>query len=198
VLHVVDLDGAATGTSHNLDALRTIRAATTGIVQYGGGLRSDEAVAAAFEAGADRVVIGTALVSRPDWVAFLVERFGERVMVSIDARRGKVATEGWRSGSGSDIVDIVARANELGVRRALVTDIEKDGMLQGPNLNVLREVVEQAKFPVIASGGITTLADLDLAAAAGAEGAIVGQALYAGRLDLTEAIARMSAAVSER
>lgn len=192
VMHVVDLDGAATGELKNLDALRAIRTVTSASLQYGGGLRSDASVEAALQAGADRVVVGTALVARPEWVAALLARHGSRVMASIDARAGQVATEGWRSGSGASIEDIVARTNQLGITRALVTDIDTDGMLAGPNLQVLREVVAAAEFAVIASGGVTTLEDLEAVRHAGAAGAIIGQALYAGRLDLAEAIGRVA------
>lgn len=191
VLHVVDLDGAREGIPRNLEALRAIRAATRIALQYGGGLRSDEAIESALEAGADRVVVGSALISRPDWVAELCARYGDRILAGIDARRGNVAVHGWTDASALSIEEVVGRANGLGLQCALVTDIERDGMLAGPNLETLRQVIAAATFEVIASGGIASLEDLDLVREAGAAGAIIGQALYAGRIDLMEALARV-------
>lgn len=193
IIHVVDLDGAVTGELQNLGALGEIRAATSAQIQYGGGLRSDAAIEAAFDAGADRVVVGTALIARTEWVEELVQRYGSKVMASIDARGGKVATQGWLAGSGLAVAEIVERANRLGIGRALITDIDTDGMLTGPNLSALREVVARARFAVIASGGIARLEDLDAVKAAGAAGAIIGQALYTGRVDLSAAIERVTA-----
>lgn len=192
-LHVVDLDGAVEGAPRNLAALRAIRKATKATIQYGGGLRSDDTVAAALAAGADRVVLGTALIARPDWVGELCGRYGDQIMASIDARQGRVAVQGWTNTSALSVEDVVARANELGLSRALVTDIERDGMLAGPNLDALREVVAGARFEVIASGGVASLEHLDLVREAGATGVIIGQALYAGRMDLREALARAGA-----
>ena len=191
VIHVVDLDGAAAGISANLEGLREIRSATGVTLQFGGGLRSDAAVGAAFSAGADRVVLGTALVSRPEWVAELCERYGDRVVAGIDARHGRVAIQGWVEASALRIEEVAERANRMGVRRALVTDVERDGMLQGPSLETLTAVVSRATFEVQASGGITSVDDLRAVRNAGAAAAIVGQALYTGRIDLAEAIAAL-------
>jgi phosphoribosylformimino-5-aminoimidazole carboxamide ribotide isomerase len=190
VLHVVDLDGAAAGRPANLNALRAIRKATAATIQYGGGLRDDDAVHAALDAGADRVVLGTALVTRLDWVERLCATLGDRVVVGIDTRAGRMATDGWTATSGLSTESLVSEANALGVRWGLFTDIERDGMLEGPNVSALREVVRAARFAVLASGGIATPTDLDAARDAGAAGAIVGTALYTGKLDLPAAVAR--------
>lgn len=191
LLHVVDLDGAAGGQPMNLETLRKIRAASDVDIEYSGGLRSDDAVVAALEAGANRIVLGTALVSRPDWVAQICERYGDLVVAGIDARDGKVAVHGWLEASTLGVADVVRRANAMGLRRAIVTDINRDGMLGGPNLEAIREVIDQATFEVVASGGMASIEDLEAARDVGAVGAIVGQALYAGRIDLAEAIARV-------
>lgn len=190
VLHVVDLDGAAAGRPANLDALAAIRQATTATIQYGGGLRDDEAVRAALDAGADRVVLGTALVTRPEWVERLCASLADRLVVGIDSRAGQVATDGWRATTGVSTETLVAQANALGVRWGLFTDIERDGMLGGPNVGALKAVVGAAAFAVLASGGISTLDDLDAVREAGAAGAIVGTALYTGQLDLRSAVER--------
>ena len=190
VLHVVDLDGAASGGPVNLEALRAIRRATEATIEFGGGLRDDEAVQAALEAGADRVVLGTALVSRPDWVERLCASMPERVVVGIDTRDGRFAIEGWTSTSGVTTQELVRRANQLGVRWALFTDIARDGTLEGPNLGALKDVVRAAEFGVLASGGISSMEDLEATRDSGAVGAIVGRALYTGHIDLQAAVAR--------
>lgn len=190
VLHVVDLDGAASGRPANLDTLKSIRAAIRGTIQYGGGLRDDDAVDAALEAGADRVVLGTALVSNPEWVERLAERLHGRIVVGIDSRDGRVATEGWKATTSVTTADLVARANGLGVGWGLFTDIERDGTLGGPNVEALVDIVRAAKFGVLASGGVATIEDVEAVKAAGAAGAIVGRALYTGQLDLQAALAR--------
>jgi phosphoribosylformimino-5-aminoimidazole carboxamide ribotide isomerase len=188
VIHVVDLDGAREGRPANLDALRAIRAATTATLQFGGGLRTDAAVDDAVRSGADRVVLGTALITRPRWVEDLCRRLDDRVVVGIDARNGHVATEGWTSTSTVETGELVERANTLGVRWGLHTDIERDGILQGPNLVSLSRVVDQASFAVLASGGVATLEDLVAIRETRAAGAIVGRALYTGQLNLADAI----------
>ncbi len=189
-LHVVDLDGAASGVPAHLEVVAAIRRATSLTIHYGGGLRDDATIDRALAAGVDRVVLGTALISRPDWVAELCQRIPEQIIVGIDARDGKVATQGWRETSDLTTEKAVERANAVGVRRALFTDISQDGTLAGPNLAALRAVVAAAKFQIIASGGVARLEDLDAIAATGATAAILGRALYTGAIDLAAAIAR--------
>ncbi|MBM2811395.1 MAG: hisA 1 [Chloroflexi bacterium] len=189
LIHVVDLDGAAAGRPSNLGVLRAIRAATSAVIEYGGGLRDDAAVEEAMAAGADRVVVGTALISRPEWVASLCERYGGRVVAGIDARDGRVATNGWRTDSSLTTSEVVQRANDIGLHWALFTDISRDGTLEGPNLTSLRSVVDEARFSVIASGGVARLEDIEAIKAAGARAVILGRAIYTGRVDLAEAIA---------
>lgn len=193
VIHVVDLDGAAQGHPSNLKVLEAIRAATDATIEYGGGLRDEDAIQQAFQAGAQCVVLGTALVRRPEWVRALCERWPQRIVVGIDVRDGRVATDGWLEISEVPTARLVAAANAMGVRRARFTDIARDGTLQGPNLEALREVVALAEFEVIAAGGVASLEDLDAIRATGADGAIIGQALYTGAVDLRAAIARAEA-----
>jgi phosphoribosylformimino-5-aminoimidazole carboxamide ribotide isomerase len=193
-LHIVDLDGAATGAPAHLEVIAAIRRATPMTVHYGGGIRDDETVKRALAAGVDRVVLGTALITRPDWVAALCGRMAEQIVVGIDARNGRVATDGWKQTSSLTTADAVRRANEMGVQRALFTDISQDGTLAGPNLDALRAVVAEAEFQVIASGGVARLEDLDAIATTGATAAILGRALYTGAIDLRAAIARCAVA----
>jgi len=193
ILHVVDLDGAASGRPVNLEALRTIRRSTDATIEFGGGLRDDQAIQAALDAGADRIVLGTALVNRPQWVEQLCAEMAERVVVGVDARDGRVATDGWKAISSVTTEELVHRANSLGVRWGLFTDIQRDGTLAGPNLEALQAVVRQANFGVLASGGMSSIDDLDAAREAGAAGAIIGRALYTGQIDLQVALARLDA-----
>jgi phosphoribosylformimino-5-aminoimidazole carboxamide ribotide isomerase len=194
-LHVVDLDGAASGAPAHLQIVAAIRRATAVTIHYGGGIRDDATIERVLGSGVDRVVLGTALISRPEWVAELCARMPEQIVLGIDARDGRVATEGWKQTSALTTAEAVQRANDIGVRRALFTDISQDGTLAGPNLAALREVVAQAQFHVIASGGVACLEDLDAIAATGAAAAILGRALYTGAIDLREAIARAARVV---
>lgn len=187
-LHVVDLDGAAAGSPAHLGVVAAIRSATGLTVQYGGGIRDDATVERVLAAGLDRIVLGTALVSRPEWVAALCRRIPDRIVVGIDARDGRIATDGWTQLSSLTIEEAVRFANEIGVERALFTDIGQDGTLAGPNLRALRAVVTAARFEVIASGGVARLSDVEAIAQTGAAGVVVGRALYTGALDLREAI----------
>jgi len=189
-IHVVDLDGAAAGHPINLDAIRSIRQAVRCNLQVGGGLRTDESVRQILESGADRVVIGTALVSQPEWVGRLARELGDRLVVGIDARGGQVATAGWLDTSSYTTEAIVRRANDLGVPRGLFTDIARDGTLEGPNVDALLAAVAVATFDVIASGGIARIEDIDRVRETGAAAVIVGRALYSGAIDPKDALAR--------
>jgi phosphoribosylformimino-5-aminoimidazole carboxamide ribotide isomerase len=191
-LHVVDLDGAASGMPAHLDVVAAIRRSSAVTIQYGGGIRDDATIVRALAAGVDRVVLGTALITRPEWVAGLCAGRPEEIVVGIDARDGRVATDGWTQTSTLTTAAAVRQANAIGVRRALFTDISLDGTLAGPNLDALRTVVAEAQFQVIASGGVARLEDLDAIAKTGAAAAILGRSLYTGAIDLAEAIARVA------
>jgi phosphoribosylformimino-5-aminoimidazole carboxamide ribotide isomerase len=191
-LHVVDLDGAKAGEPRNLESVRRIAAAVQCPIQVGGGLRDAESVAAIFNAGAERVVIGTAALRDPVFLAEAIEAHGERVVVSVDARNGKVALEGWTEAGEEGVVEAVAELSSRGVTRFLCTAIEVDGTMEGPAIGELNAIAATAEARVIASGGVGSLShleDLTRRAAPNIEGAIVGRALYERRFTVAEAIA---------
>jgi phosphoribosylformimino-5-aminoimidazole carboxamide ribotide isomerase len=177
-IHVVDLDAARTGVVRP-GLIRTLAAAAGQVpVQAAGGIRSTADALALVEAGADRVVVGTAAFE-PAGPAPYVQSLGERLVVAIDARSGEVATNGWRRSSGMPVEDAVDRCMEAGVPRLLCTAIDRDGTLAGPDLDLIASVVERSRLPVLAAGGIRSSADLSELAGVGAEGAVVGRALLA-------------------
>jgi phosphoribosylformimino-5-aminoimidazole carboxamide ribotide isomerase len=188
-LHVVDLDGARAGAPAHLAALQAIVAAVAVPVEFGGGIRTRAAAEAALAAGAARVIVGTAAVEDPALARELAAALGPRLVLGVDARDGLVATRGWLSGSGVAATELVAQAAEWGVQRVIFTDIARDGTLTEPNYASLEAVIAAAGVPVIASGGVAHLEHLRRLRALGAEGAIVGKALYDGALRLQDAIA---------
>ncbi len=193
-LHVVDLDGAKAGEPRNLDAVRRIAAAVECPIQVGGGLRDPDSVNAVLEAGAARVVIGTAALRDPQFLDAAIEAHGDRVVVSVDTRGGKVSLAGWTETSDLDAPAAVARLTERTVQRFLCTAIEVDGTMEGPAIDQLNEIAAATGGQVIASGGVGTLTHLeDLArdAAPNIEGAIVGRALYEKQFTVAEGIAAL-------
>jgi phosphoribosylformimino-5-aminoimidazole carboxamide ribotide isomerase len=190
-LHVVDLDGAKAGEPRNLESVRRIAAAVECPIQVGGGLRDESSIAALLEAGAERVVIGTAALRDPEFLAAAVETHGERVVVSVDARDGKVSLSGWTETSDVDVADAVADLSQRGVGRFLCTAIEVDGTMEGPAIGELSRIAAATEARVIASGGVGDLSDLETLAAMttpNIEGAIVGRALYENRFTVSDAI----------
>lgn len=191
-LHVVDLDGARDGTRHNIEHLRRIAWQAGAPVQYGGGLRDMAAIEAALDAGAWRVVIGTAAFRDAGLVRDAVARFGERVVVSADARDGRIAAQGWTEATDLLVTDAVTRLSDAGVRTFVYTDIARDGMLGGTDIDGLRAVCAAADdAAVIASGGVGELAHLSELGAlslANLEGVIAGKALYEGRFTIEQAL----------
>ena len=190
-LHIVDLDGAKQGKPTNLQAIAAIAQDVAIPVQVGGGLRNYENVKQILDLGVERVILGTVAVENPNLVAELTKAFPQSIVVGIDARDGKVATRGWLETSQVEAIDLAQQMANLGVAAIIYTDIHRDGTLTGPNLTALRQLAQAIAIPVIASGGVSSLTDiLSLLALepSGVTGVIVGQALYTGALDLTEAI----------
>ncbi len=186
-LHVVDLDGAMEGRPRHLDLVCRICRAVRIPVQMGGGLRKMDDLRAAFDAGIARAVVGTAALVG-DVLPAALDAFGERIAVALDARDGVIAIEGWRRASAVPALDAARRLADAGVTRFVHTDIARDGMLAGPNLESLRRLVQVVPVPVIASGGIASVDDVRAARQTGAEGAIIGRALYEGRLRLSDVV----------
>jgi phosphoribosylformimino-5-aminoimidazole carboxamide ribotide isomerase len=188
-LHVVDLDGARAGAPAHLAALAAIAAAVAIPVEFGGGIRTRAAAEAALAAGAERVIVGTAAIEDPPLARELAAALGPRLALGVDARDGLVATRGWLSGSGVAATELVALAAGWGVQRVIFTDIGRDGTLTEPNYASLEAVIAAAGVPVIASGGVARVEHLRRLRALGAEGAIVGKALYDGAIRLEDALA---------
>jgi phosphoribosylformimino-5-aminoimidazole carboxamide ribotide isomerase len=190
-LHLVDLDGARSGAPRHLDLLGRIARATRLSIQFGGGLRTLASARMAIEAGAARVVAGTRLTQDDAGARAFFAEFGEAAVAAIDARDGVVATHGWTASGGHDAVAFALRMQGLGCRRVAFTDVASDGALEGPNLAATRAMAAALTIPVLGSGGVASLEDLDVLAETGVEGAIVGRALYEGRFTLAEAFARL-------
>ena len=196
-LHVVDLDGARSGSPAHIATSRDIAAAVSIPVELGGGMRTAEAVQAALSAGIDRVVVGTAAVGDAALMRGLVAAHGpERIAVGLDAREGLIAVSGWTEGTEVTASALMAEMASAGVRRFVYTDISRDGTLTAPNFDAVSGIVHRARelgddVRIIASGGVARLDDLRRLAALGVEGAIVGSALYRGTVDLAEAVAEL-------
>jgi phosphoribosylformimino-5-aminoimidazole carboxamide ribotide isomerase len=188
-LHIVDLDGAVEGRPINREAVAQIRSSVDVSIQLGGGLRQLTDLEDAFAAGVDRAILGTVALRDPKLVISAVARWGDRIAVALDARDGRLATDGWLGQTDTSAVEMARRLAQRRVRHFVYTDIRRDGTLAGPNLDGLIELVAKVDADVIASGGIASLEDLRAVAAAGATGAIIGRALYDGRVDLADAVA---------
>lgn len=196
-LHVVDLDGAKEGTPVHSAQVAAIAAAFDGVVHFGGGMRSRAAIETALATGVDRVVVGTAVLQDADLLRWAIDRLGDRLVVALDAKDGKVATHGWTVVTDRDAEEVAQELVNTGVRHLLYTDIGRDGMLEGPNLPALRRLaVSVPPIGILASGGISSLDDLRRLRALGQdnlEGAIVGRALYEGRFSVPDAVAVLGA-----
>jgi phosphoribosylformimino-5-aminoimidazole carboxamide ribotide isomerase len=191
-LHCVDLNGAFAGKSVNAEAIRAIRAAITLPIQLGGGIRDRAGVEAWLEAGISRVILGTAALTNPAFVKEVARAHPGRIVVGADAKNGKVATQGWAEVSDLTPVELGKRFEDAGVAALLFTDIDGDGLLKGVNVTATARLARQLSIPVIASGGVGSLADIEALVAAkepNIEGVVVGRALYDGRIDPTAALA---------
>lgn len=197
-VHLVDLDGARGGLPVHGEAIAAVAAAGSLRVELGGGIRNDEDVARTLAYGVERIVLGTAAVERPDWVAGLVERYPGRIAIGMDARGGRIATRGWETLSDLTVDAFLDRWNEVGPAAIIFTEISRDGAMSGPDLDALRHVLERSRVPVVASGGVRALSDLkalaSLADAGPLDGVIVGRALYEGAFDVATALATLAEA----
>lgn len=187
-IHMVDLDGARTGSAQNQEIILRIARETSLLVEAGGGIRDMDTVAYYLQNGVSRVVLGSATLENPQLVKKAVEQYGSRVAVGIDAKNGMVSARGWLSDSQTDYLSLAEKMDLAGSGWIVFTDISKDGMMEGPNLSQLSQLRKRVSCRLTASGGIRSLDDLKALDAANIEAAILGKALYTGAIDLTEAI----------
>ena len=187
-LHLIDLDGAAAGKLCNEPIIKEILKAVELQVQIGGGIRQLETIYRLLSLGAARVILGTAAIADPELVIDACRRFGEGIVIAIDAQDGYVKSHGWRQGSTVTATELAKKMTDLGAKRFIYTDISRDGTLTEPNFDAIAELLSQTDLPIIASGGISTLAHLERLSQLGVEGAIIGRALYTGDIDLREAL----------
>ena len=187
-IHLVDLEGAKSGTTPNFDTVCAIKSATNLFCEIGGGIRDMETVEKYLSAGIDRVILGTAAVTTPGFVTEAAQKYGEKIAVGIDIRDGFVAIKGWTELSEENAFDFCAKMAALGVQTMICTDISKDGAMQGANHELYRQLSEMCKMQIIASGGVSSMEDVRRLAALNIHGAIIGKAYYTGAICLKEAI----------
>lgn len=189
LIHVVDLDGAFTGEQKNFEKIKAIREAIDILIEVGGGIRDVDRIEKLISLGVDRVIIGTSAAKDPDMVRRACEKFTGKVLVGIDAKDGKVAVKGWVEVTELDAIEFAEKMQDAGVSGVIYTDISRDGMLSGPNIEAMEKMVSSVNIPVIASGGVSKIDDIkSLMQIKNLWGVITGKALYAGTLDLPEAI----------
>ena len=187
-IHLVDLEGAKSGTTPNFDTVVAIKAETGLLCEIGGGIRSMETIDKYLSAGIDRVILGTAAVTEPGFVEAAVAKYGDQIAVGIDIKDGYVAIKGWTEKSEEKAMAFTAKMENLGVKTMICTDISRDGAMQGTNHALYRELSEQFGMNIIASGGVSSLEDVERLAKLNIHGAIVGKAYYTGAIDLAKAI----------
>ena len=187
-IHMVDLEGARDGTTPNLAIVRDIANKTPLFTEIGGGIRSMETVRAYLEAGVDRVILGTAAVTDPDFLKEALAEYGERIAVGVDIKDGKVAIKGWLETAEDDALTFCEKMQALGVRTIISTDISKDGAMMGANHELYRTLAERFDLQIVASGGVSSIEDVKRLRALDLYGAIIGKAYYTGAIDLAEAI----------
>lgn len=187
-IHIVDLDGARYGKSFIIDILKEISSRYNISVQTGGGVRTIEDIKERINAGAARVIIGTAAVENPELVNKAVKLYGDKIAVGVDAKNGMAAVKGWEEVSGISAVDLCLKMKKFGVKTIIYTDISKDGMMCGPNIESTKELIEKTGMNIIASGGVSKINDIENINKIKAAGVIIGKALYNGALNLSEVI----------
>ena len=187
-LHVVDLEGAKDGGTPNLETIQNIVENGGLSVEVGGGIRSEEVIQKYLDAGVFRVILGTAAVQNPAFLEDMVQKYGEKIAVGVDIKDGMVAIKGWTEVSAESCFDFCEKLQKIGVKTIICTDISKDGLLSGTNLELYKELSEKFSVDIVASGGVTTLDDVKKLAEMGMYGAILGKALYTGNIDLKAAV----------
>jgi len=190
-LHIIDLDGAATGEPKNLAAIEQITKESGLLVELGGGIREEETVEELLQKGVRRIILGTVAIENPGLVQKLCHRFGEAIVIGLDARDGRIAIHGWSKDTNVDVSELGGEMVKAGAQRFIYTDVKRDGTLTEPNFDMVSRLVVEVKAPIIAAGGISRLEHLQRLRELGVEGAIIGKALYTGDIDLREAIASM-------
>ena len=187
-LHVVDLEGAKDGGTPNLETIQNIVENGGLLVEVGGGIRSEDVIQKYLDAGVFRVILGTAAVQNPAFLEEMVQKYGEKIAVGVDIKDGMVAIKGWTEVSAESCFDFCEKLQKIGVKTIICTDISKDGLLSGTNLELYKELSEKFSVDIVASGGVTTLDDVKKLADMGMYGAILGKALYTGNIDLKAAV----------
>jgi len=187
-LHIVDLDGAAAGEPQNMEVVEEIIKESGLLIELGGGIRQEEVAERLLRQGVSRIILGTVAIENRELVKKLCQQFGEAIAVSLDARDGKIAIHGWQKDTVVEVLQLSREIINVGVRRFIYTDINKDGTLTEPNFDMINRLLAEANVPVIAAGGISRLEHLRRLKDLGVEGAIVGKSLYTGDIDLGEAI----------
>lgn len=187
-IHMVDLEGARDGTTPNLAIVREIAEKTPLFTEIGGGIRSMETVRAYLDAGVDRVILGTAAVTDPDFLKAALDAYGERIAVGVDIKDGRVAIKGWLETAEEDALTFCEKMQTMGVRTIISTDISKDGAMMGANHELYRTLAERFDLQIVASGGVSSIDDVEKLRARNLYGAIIGKAYYTGAIDLKEAI----------
>ena len=191
LIHVVDLDGAFAKSPQNVSSIRNILGSVDVPIQVGGGIRNEKTVHMYLQMGIQRVIIGSEAINKPAFVKKVCKKYPDRVVIGIDARNGKVAIDGWKETTRIEVVDLAKKFEDCGIAAINFTDIHRDGMQTGPNLEAIRRLAEAISIPVVASGGISSIRDIKrllTLAEVGVVGIIIGKALYSGGLDLKEAL----------
>ena len=187
-LHVVDLEGAKSGTTPNLDLIRSLKAQTSLFTEVGGGIRNMETVKKYIDAGVDRVILGTAAVKDPAFAEEAARTYGVKIAVGVDIKDGQVAIHGWTESSGLDAFDFCKKMQAMGIKTLICTDISKDGAMQGTNHELYKRLSEELNLQIVASGGVSSMEDVTRLAALELYGAIIGKAYYTGAIVLKDAI----------
>ena len=190
-IHIVDLDGAKSGETVNIDTVKRIAAVKGLYSEIGGGIRNMETVSRYLEAGVDRVILGTAALKDPSFLKNALKEYGDRIAVGVDLKDGKVAVKGWLETSNKDGIEFLKELEDLGVEGVIVTDISRDGAMKGTNLDLYGRIKEEVSLKVTASGGVSTIEDIVALKSMGLYGAIIGKAYYTGAIKLKEALEAM-------